>query len=126
MPNSIGRPRSPGGMIEQIGSKGVQQPRLYNLNIPTAAVHSERPAVQVVPMGLVRGDDKYEKRIDPRGRNYYWATGELGLANPAMGKHETDLTRLKAGHITLTPLHFDLTAHAALAEMESWKWELGR
>ena len=76
MPNSIARPQIARRVIEQIGRQEVERPRLYNLNIPTAAARHERPAVHVVPMGLLRGDDKYEKRVDPRGRNYYWATGD--------------------------------------------------
>ena len=110
-------------MIEQIGHKQVQQPRLYNLNIPTRAVGASQAEVHVVPMGLSRSGERYERRKDPRGRDYFWATGELF---PPTVPHETDLSALKAGHITLTPLDFDLTAHAALAEMESWKWELGQ
>jgi 5'-nucleotidase len=109
-------------IIEQIQQKQPAGPQLYNLNIPTAAVDSPRPSMQVVPMGLVRSGEQYEKRIDPRGRNYFWATGEL---YPPSGRHETDLSALKAGCITLTPLHFDLTQHATLAEMEPWTWELG-
>ena len=31
---------------------------------------------------------------------------------------------MKSGCITLTPLHFDLTQHTVLAEMEPWTWEL--
>jgi 5'-nucleotidase len=115
-----------GSVIEQIGRQGVRQPRLYNLNIPTRAVADGHPEVHVVPMGLMRGNDKYERRADPRGRNYYWAVGGWDWLNPESGKQETDLSALKAGHITLTPLDFDLTAHGALAEMETWKWDLGR
>ena len=40
-------------IIEQIQQKKAQGPQLYNLNIPTAAVGSDRPVVEVVPMGLV-------------------------------------------------------------------------
>jgi 5'-nucleotidase len=109
-------------IIEQIQQKQPQGPQLYNLNIPTAAIDSQRPAIKVVPMGLVRSGEQYEKRIDPRGRSYFWATGEL---YPPAGKHETDLSALRSGCITLTPLHFDLTRHAMLAEMEPWTWELG-
>jgi 5'-nucleotidase len=114
------------GVVEQIGRQRVKGPRLYNLNIPTAATGHEKPQVHVVPMGLMRGNDKYEKRVDPRGRNYYWAKGDWDWLNPSAGEQETDLTALRAGHVTLTPLHFDLTEPAALAEMKSWKWDLGK
>ena len=36
--------------------------------------------------------------------------------------HETDLTAITKGFITLTPLQYNMTQHAVLAEMErSWK-----
>src|SRR6185295_2816907 len=94
--------------------------QLYNLNIPTVAL--QRPSqLRVVPMGVARYGEKFEKRVDPRGRNYYWASG--GLPVCAAG-HETDLTALQKGYLTLTPLDFDLTKRAILAEMERWEIDL--
>jgi len=114
-------------VIEQVLEKGrsaekmAAGPQLYNLNIPTDAVWAERPALRVVPMGLLRYGEKYEKRIDPRGRSYFWATNE---PPPPPGELETDLTALRKGNMTLTPLHFDLTERASLARMEQWSFSL--
>jgi 5'-nucleotidase len=108
-------------VIEQIlGQKGPA-PQLYNLNIPTAAMRAEKPALRVVPMGLERSGEQYEKRIDPRGRSYFWA---LSTPVAATARHETDVSALEAGFITLTPLDFDLTKRSQLAEMEPWRFEL--
>jgi 5'-nucleotidase len=108
-------------VIEQIIAQKESVPQLYNLNIPTAAVSGPEREVRVVPMGLVRYGDQYEKRIDPRGRSYFWATNE---PPPPPGEHETDLTALRKGFVTLTPLDFDLTQHRSLAEMQRWKFRL--
>ena len=57
-----------GGIARQPASRG----KLFNLNIPTAATLS--PAeLQIVPMGLAQYGNRYEKRMDPGGRDYYWA-----------------------------------------------------
>lgn len=109
------------GVIEQILARKGPEPQLYNLNIPTAALAQPQPEVRVVPMGVSRYGERFEKRIDPRGRNYFWATSD---PPPKMDGHETDLTALAKGYITLTPLHFDLTRHTTLAEMERWKLEV--
>jgi 5'-nucleotidase len=106
-------------VIEQILEKKGPGPQLYNLNIPTSAVTSDERKMSVVPMGLVRYGEQYEKRIDPRGRSYFWAIGDPP-APP--GQHETDLSALRKGHVTLTPLQFDLTQRSVLAEMEEWKF----
>lgn len=108
------------GVIEQILKRKAPSPQLYNLNIPTRALH-EPSQLRVVPMGVARYGEKYEKRSDPRGRSYFWATSE---PPPPAGEHETDLTALAKGQVTLTPLDFDLTKRTVLAEMEHWELEL--
>ena len=72
-------------------------------------------------MGLVRYGEQYEKRVDPRGRPYFWAINE---PPPPPGEQETDLTALRKGFVTLTPLDFDLTKRKVLAEMEDWKFKV--
>src|SRR6476620_7710452 len=63
-------------VIEQILEKKSPAPQLYNLNIPTAALAAGASQVRVVPMGLARSGEQYEKRIDPRGRSYFWALSD--------------------------------------------------
>lgn len=100
----------------------ANQPRLYNLNIPTAATapHATQE-LRVVPMGTNRYGQEYVKRTDPTGRHYYWATSD---PPPEPTDHETDLSALAAGHVTLTPLDYDLTSTRTLRELESWGLKL--
>lgn len=106
-----------GGIIAQVLAQKGPEPQLYNLNIPTVAC--ERAAeVRVVPMGVSRYGEQFIKRTDPRGRSYYWATNE---PPPRPEGHETDLTALAKGLVTLTPLQYNLTKQPVLAEMERWR-----
>jgi 5'-nucleotidase len=109
------------GVIEQILNRGLPPGQLYNLNIPTAALDAPHRQVRIVPMGLSRGKEQYEKRIDPRGRSYFWA-----MSDPVVhdATHETDISALRQGHVTLTPLDFDLTKRPLLAEMERWNFDV--
>lgn len=108
------------GVIEQILAQKSPGPVLYNLNIPTAAV--ERPkGIKTLPMAVNRYGEHFIKRIDPRGRAYYWATND---PPPQPEGHETDLTALADGYVTLTPLQYDMTRRATLAEMERWELNL--
>lgn len=75
------------------------------------------PEVHVVPMGVERYGDHYIKRQDPKGGNYYWSTND---PPPKPTDHETDLNALAAGHITVTPLQFDMTKQPLLQRMEGW------
>jgi 5'-nucleotidase len=107
-------------IIRQVLARKGPEPQLYNLNIPTSALEGQ-PQVRVVPMGVARYGERFERRVDPRGRNYYWSTSD---PPPRPGGQETDLTELDKGHITLTPLDFDLTKRPILAEMERWELEI--
>ena len=107
-------------IIAQILAAKSAEPQLYNLNIPTSAIDNPR-GLRVVPMGVDRYGEHYIKRKDPKGRTYYWATNE---PPPQPGDHETDLTALARGFVTLTPLQYDMTQHPVLAEMQGWNLTL--
>jgi len=106
-----------GGVIEQLLERRQADPRLYNLNIPTKAL-ANSCQLRVVPMGVERYGEEFEKRVDPRGRSYFWATN---LPAPQPGGEETDLTSLAKGDVTLTALDYDMTRRSLLAEMQQWE-----
>ncbi len=108
-------------MAQKAATQEFVGPRLFNLNIPTVALANPAPALRVVPMGVARYGESFERRVDPRGRNYYWASSD---PPPPRSVHETDLTALADGFLTLTPLNFDLTHSARLAEMQGWTFTL--
>jgi 5'-nucleotidase len=109
-------------IIGKILAQKGPRPQLYNLNLPTQAVAAARPRVRVVPMGVARYGEHFERRVDPRGRTYYWATND---PPPRPSEVENDLTALAAGAVTLSPLDFDLTRRDVLAEMQSWQFDTG-
>ena len=103
-------------IIEQILEFQVGKPQLYNLNIPTVAIH--RPShVRVVPMGVARYGENFIRRKDPKGRTYFWATTD---PPPQATGQETDLTELEKGHITLTPLDYDMTSSSMIETIRQW------
>ena len=105
------------GIIEQLLDLKGPAAQLYNLNIPTVAI--DRPqGIKVVPMGVQRYGENYIKRTDPKGRTYYWATNE---PPPRAEGHETDLTALTKGFVSLTPLQYNMTKQPVLTEMEHWR-----
>ncbi len=103
-------------LIEKILSQKGPEPLLYNLNIPTTALGG-KTEVKTVPMDVTRYGEDFESRRDPKGRRYYWATGEPPSASES---HETDLSALAKGYVTLTSLDYDMTKHDTLEEMQNW------
>ena len=107
-------------VIEQLVERRGQEPKLYNLNIPSVALENES-RLKIVPMGLDRYGEQYEKRIDPRGREYFWATN---LPAPQPGSQQTDLTALAQGNVTLTALNYDMTCREMQPIMNDWNLKL--
>jgi len=93
---------------------------LFNVNIPTRALCG-KPELRVVPMSTVRYGEAFERRVDPRGRTYYWATND---PPPPPSPLESDVTALAGGHVTLTPLDYDLTHRSRLAALGEGPWKI--
>jgi 5'-nucleotidase len=77
--------------------------------------------VKVLPQNVSPYTEKFDRRVNPRGRTYFWADPAFLCPDPHPG---TDVEALNEGYITVTPLQFDLTDHVRLAEMEGWEWRL--
>ena len=95
---------------------------LYNINIPTRALDGP-VELRVVPMSIVRYGEAFERRVDPRGRAYYWATND---PPPPPSPLESDVTALAAGAVTLTPLDYDLTHRSSINALAEGDWTIGR
>lgn len=79
-----------------------------NVNIPVIEPHQVK-GYRLTRQGLAKFEENYEEREDPRGNIYYWLSGEI-LPEEADGR--TDLQALREGFVSITPLFYDLTAHA--------------
>jgi len=106
-------------VIQRIMAHDPPAGTLFNVNLP-AHSRGEPKGVRVVPMGVGRYGEGFERRQDPRGRTYYWMTYNppFNLEGP-----ETDVTSLCEGYITVTPLHFDLTRYDLIPKVAAWDWE---
>ena len=107
-------------LIAQILEQKSSSPQLFNINIPTAATKAPGAPIKVVPMGMERYGQDFIKRQDPKGRDYFWAAGS---PPPGETSHETDVSALLAGNITITPLSYDMTCQPSLTDMQSWTFK---
>jgi 5'-nucleotidase len=100
-------------MSEQL-PKGV----FLNINVPYMPFEQIKGFI-ITRLGTRVYRDKLDRRLDPRGRPYYWIGGE-----PPTGIIEegTDFGALKAGFVSITPLLLDMTDHKTLQDLRTWKW----
>jgi 5'-nucleotidase len=97
-------------VVERALALGIAPGTVLNVNVP-ALDRGEPKGVKLVPQSTSPWEDSYIRRKDPRGRAYFWLTGES--PEPATGE-ETDLIALRHGWVTITPLQYDLTQRAQL------------
>ena len=58
------------------------------------------------------------RAADPWGREVYWiGGGQISWS----GREDSDFRAIRDGHISVTPLHVDLTNYALLEAVGTWK-----
>ncbi|MCM8822106.1 MAG: 5'/3'-nucleotidase SurE [Candidatus Omnitrophica bacterium] len=89
---------------------------VLNVNVP----FGEPRGVKIVPLSKARYRERYEKRINPRKKEYWWLTGEF-MEETDIG--DSDIRWVKDGFVTITPLNIDLTDYEYLNLISEWKFE---
>jgi len=87
---------------------------ILNINIPSVD-EEDIAGIAITEMGGRVFTNDYEKRIDPRGKTYYWLAGEL-TTEPADAN--TDISAVRNNKISITPVTYDMTHFAMLDELE--------
>jgi 5'-nucleotidase len=105
-----------GRIIRQVLEQGLKRRLLLNINIPFLPVDAIR-GVRVTRLGTRVYEDTLVRKVDPRGRDYYWIGGEDPVWRPEEG---TDFHSVDAGYVSVTPLQLELTDATARAEMQTW------
>ena len=109
-----------GKVVAQIVRHPLSRGSLFNVNIP-GLDRGPIKGIRVVRQNVARYQEKFDRRVDPRGRTYFWSGPDFGCPDP---HPDTDETALRDGYITVTPLHFNLTHAVMLEKMKEWEWNL--
>jgi 5'-nucleotidase len=105
-------------VARQVIRYGLPAGVLLNVNVPYLPFEQFRGFV-VTRHGMRVYRDALDARKDPRGKPYYWIGGEHPTGIPEDG---TDFGAMKAGYVSVTPLHLDLTAYGAMETLKQWEW----
>ena len=99
-----------------IKNGGLPEGTLLNINIPDIS-KKEIKGVKITRQSNAKFKDNFIKRIDPRGRDYYWMDGEF-IGNAKDIRY--DYGAVKSNYISITPIHYDMTDHKILDYLEKW------
>ncbi|ARU05667.1 5'/3'-nucleotidase SurE [Comamonas serinivorans] len=89
----------------------VPPPWLLNVNVPSVPLGDLQPP-KICRLGRRHSAERVIQQLSPRGDTMYW----IGAAGATMdGAPGTDFHATAQGHVAITPLMVDLTAHQDLA-----------
>lgn len=104
-------------IVMEVLQNGLPEGVILNVNFPKLA-EKDIKGIKVCRQAKATWIEKFDKRKNPQGREYYWLTGEF--VNQDKGE-DTDEWALANGYISMVPVQFDLTAHHAIQNLNSWK-----
>jgi len=91
--------------IEKLDAYKIPKRTLLNINVP-GLDKEDIAGIAVTELGSRMFTDEYEKRVDPRGKVYYWMAGEL-ITEPVDAN--TDISAVRNNLISVTPITYEMT-----------------
>lgn len=103
-------------LIRKLPVKEIDKNTVLNINFPDLE-ESELKGVKITSQGVRHYRNSFEKRVDPRGRTYYWLAGELMKKdNPP----DSDVVAVDEGYVSITPLQFNLSNKKMMQKLNKW------
>ena len=103
-------------LVRRLQTQPLPADIILNVNVP------DRPwealaGIQATRLGHRHKAEPVIKSVDPRNRPIYW----IGPAGPEQEAGPgTDFHAVRAGYVSITPLHVDLTRHRAIDALSQW------
>jgi 5'-nucleotidase len=103
-------------VARQVLANGLPADTFLNVNIPDCPAEEMQEPL-ITRQGTRSFIGKIVDKTDPRGRKYYWIGSEEPEFNDEPG---TDFHALNRLHVSITPLHLDLTNYESMKILSGW------
>ncbi|MCX7568712.1 5'/3'-nucleotidase SurE [Tumebacillus sp. DT12] len=104
-------------LVQEVMKNGLLADTVLNVNVPALKEGQTIQGTRITTLGTRRYHNEYDKRVNPRGVDYYWLAGELMDLHPEQG---SDIEAIKEKHISVSPLHFDFTNRKLIDALKGW------
>lgn len=102
------------GMLKRLKDFNFPQKTLLNVNVPLLDA-DDIAGIAITELGSRMFTNTYEKRVDPRGKVYYWMAGEL--TNESADSH-SDIAAIRQNKISITPVTYEMTKEEVMTDLE--------
>ncbi|MFZ4261431.1 5'/3'-nucleotidase SurE [Sphingobacterium sp. HJSM2_6] len=103
----------------QVLEHGLPKNTLLNVNFPN--IREEIKGLKICRQANAKWFEEFDERVDPYNREYFWMTGKFQLNDRG---EDTDAFAITHGYVSIVPTQFDMTAHHAIPELNSWSFEV--
>lgn len=100
-------------IVESVLQGNFPEHVALNVNFPSLPA-AKIKGIKICRQAMARWKEEFENRKDPRGRDYFWLSGNF--MNLDKGE-DTDEAALSLGYVSVVPCQFDLTAYSALSHV---------
>jgi 5'-nucleotidase len=107
-------------IVARLAADPLPADTILNVNVPDLA-WEDVAGFEVTRLGNRHRAEPCIQQQDPRGRSWWWI-GPAGAEQDASAG--TDFHAVRTGHISITPIHVDLTRYQALEQVASWVSDL--
>ena len=95
---------------------GIPKDIVLNVNFPK--LNEEKiKGIKICRQAKANWNEKFDKRTNPMGREYYWLTGTFIIQDEG---EDTDEWALSNGYISVVPTKFDLTEVNSIKQLNRW------
>lgn len=99
-------------IVQGVIDNGMPKDICLNVNIPQI---KNIKGIKVCRQAKASWNEGFDSRVDPRGGNYHWLTGEFVVVD---NRGDTDLEAMKNGYMSVVPVQIDLTAYKAMEQLK--------
>jgi 5'-nucleotidase len=96
---------------------GLPKDTFLNINVPNVNEDGVK-SYKITKQGRRIYGDAVVEEVDSVGQKYYWIQGHRGVES----MEGTDFEAVSNHHISITPLHLDLTDYSSIGEIEKWRF----
>jgi len=100
-----------------IVKNGIPKDTFLNINVPNLDEDGVK-SYKITRQGRRVYGDAVVEEVDPGGEKYYWIRGHRGFES----MEGTDFEAISRHHISITPLHLDLTDYSSFEDMRTWEF----
>lgn len=113
--------RFAGRLAKKILDNGLPQATYLNVNVPPVA-EEKIEGIEITRQGMAVFTERFENRIDPHKKTYYWLTGKKEDLD--LEPDDADDVVVLKNKIAITPINYDMTHYKFMDKLKSWDIKL--